>query len=59
MEKVSIKIPVSNSISPRIKQLSPKTLDYNIKNKCYAPLIIPSRNTPKKIEKLPNFKLEF
>ena len=42
--------------SPRIKKLSPRTLDFNIKNLCYAPYIKPNNNN--NIKKMPNFKLD-
>ncbi len=46
--------------SPRIKKLSPRTLDFNIKNLCYAPYIKPNNNNNniKNIKKMPNFKLD-
>ncbi len=42
--------------SPRIKKLSPRTLDFNIKNLCYAPYIKASNIN--NIKKMPNFKLD-
>ena len=45
--------------SPRIKKLSPRTLDFNIKNLCYAPYIKANNiNNINNIKKMPNFKLD-
>lgn len=52
----------SRNESPRINKLSPKTLDFNINNLCYAPYIkadnINNINNIKNIKKMPNFKLD-